>query len=459
MKAKATNEASGDSEPSQIQPRSRAWMWVLLITVAAFCVRAGMIQALGDATNFHVAEKNPRALIWEWGYEQGAISQSLANGDGFRDPFLKESGPTAWAAPLYPMLVATLLTITDGPHWSTAVALALIQALSAALTCVFLFRLGRALHSEALGLLAAAAWALHPMGAYLPVALVWDSTFVALGITWFLANLAEAGRHPSTRTAAWLGVRFGAVLLVNPAPLALVPMIVCYLALQKPLGASIQRAVRPLAAFALAAAVVTAPWTIRNALVLGSPNIRTNLGVELFVGNNDGATGPFNGQVHPAYNADEFARYVELGEVAYSADCRDRAIAWARANPDRFASLTAERFQRFWIGPDPRAKVYLGMGTEHKRDWQGWIKYVSHALAGLLGVLGCLLWRSPVSGSAWIPRGTLLLFPAVYYLTHVFERYRFPIEPIVTLAAAALLLRLLPVRLKRAVTVALSSKP
>ncbi|MFT6833112.1 MAG: hypothetical protein ACJAZN_003293, partial [Planctomycetota bacterium] len=144
---------------------------------------------------------------------------------------------------------------------------------------------------------------------------------------------------------------------------------------------------------------------------------------------------------------------------AYSADCRDRAIAWARANPDRFASLTAERFQRFWIGPDPRAKVYLGMGTEHKRDWQGWIKYVSHALAGLLGVLGCLLWRSPVSGSAWIPRGTLLLFPAVYYLTHVFERYRFPIEPIVTLAAAALLLRLLPVRLKQAVTVALSSKP
>lgn len=424
------------------------WLRVLLITLAAFAIRAAMIEVVGDATNFRVAEKNPRALIWEWGYEQGAISQSVADGDGFRDPFLKESGPTAWAAPLYPMLVAALLRVTDGPQWSTAVALALIQALSAALTCVFLFRLGRALHSDGLGYLAALAWALHPMAAYLPVALVWDSTFVALGLTWFLAHLAEAGKRLDqgplpARTGAALGLRFGLLALVNPAPLALVPVIVGYLALRRPLAQSIRGAVTPLAAFALTAAAVTAPWTVRNAVVLGSPNIRTNLGVEFFVGNNDDATGPFNGHLHPAYNADEFARYVELGEVAYSAECRDRALAWARENPARFARLTLERFQRFWVGPDPRAKVYLGMGNEHQRDWQGWVKYASHALAGLLGILGCLFWRSPVQGSSWIPRGTLLLFPAVYYLTHVFERYRFPIEPIVTLAAAAFILRVI----------------
>ncbi|WP_145194700.1 hypothetical protein [Planctomycetes bacterium Poly30] len=436
------------TEGAATMKKDRSWIWLAVITLVALVIRTGMIELVGDATNFRVAEKNPRPLIWEWGYEQGAISQSLADGDGFRDPFLKESGPTAWAAPLYPMLVATLLRITDGPSWSTAVALALIQALSAALTCVFLFRLGRVLHSEALGLLAAAAWALHPMAAYLPVALVWDSTFVALGITWFLANLAESvcerGLEPiSARTGAGLGLRFGLVLLVNPAPLALVPMIAAFVALRQTSMDCVRRALPALGGFALAAAAITAPWTVRNALVLGSPNIRTNLGVEFMVGNNDDATGPFNGHLHPAYNADEFARYVELGEVAYSAECRDRAMDWARRNPARFAGLTLERFQRFWIGPDPRAKVYLGMGNEQKRDWQGWIKYASHALAGVLGILGCLLWKSPVRGSAWIPRGTLLLFPAVYYLTHVFERYRFPIEPIVTLAAAALVLRIM----------------
>ena len=397
-----------------------------------------MIQVVGDSTNFRVAEKNPRALIWEWGYEQAAISESVAQGDGFSDPFHKESGPTAWAAPAYPLLVAALLRATDGPTWDTALILGLLQALTAALTCVFLFRLGRALHSETLGLLAAAAWALHPMAAYLPVALVWDSTFVALGLAWFLANLAEAGSEPSASTSAKLGARFGAVLLVNPAPLALVPIVIVCIGLRRPLAG----ALKPLAAFALTAAVVTSPWTIRNAVVLGSPNIRTNLGVEFFVGNNDGATGPFNGKLHPAYNADEFAQYLELGEVAYSAHCRARAVNWAREHPAQFQKLTLERIQRFWVGPNPRAKIFLGMGNQHTRDWQGWIKYASHALAGVLGLLGCLFWKSPVRGSAWIPRGTLLLFPAVYYLTHVFERYRFPIEPVVTLAAAALVLRL-----------------
>ncbi len=437
--------ASTNREGATASSSRRTWFWVIAITLAAFFVRAGMIELVGDATNFRVAEKNPRALVWEWGYEQAAISESIAQGDGFSDPFHKESGPTAWAAPAYPLLVAALMRITDGPNWTTALTLGLIQALSAALTCVFLFRLGRALHSETLGLLAAVAWALHPMAAYLPVALVWDSTFVALGLTWFLANLAEAGRQPSVATGVKLGARFGALLLVNPAPLALVPLVGLYLGLGRPL----LKAAKPLAAFALTAAVITAPWTIRNAVVLGSPNIRTNLGVEFFVGNNDGATGPFNGQLHPAYNAAEFARYVELGEVAYSSHCRDRAVEWARSHPAEFRRLTLERIQRFWVGPDPRAKVYLGMGSEHQRDWQGWIKYASHALAGVLGILGCLFWKSPVRGSAWIPRGTLLLFPAVYYLTHVFERYRFPIEPIVTLAAAALVLRVAALAFKR----------
>ena len=31
--------------------------------------------------------------------------------------------------------------------------------------------------------------------------------------------------------------------------------------------------------------------------------------------------------------------------------------------------------------------------------------------------------------------GTLALFPIPYYLTHISERYRYPIEPIVLLAA------------------------
>ena len=33
----------------------------------------------------------------------------------------------------------------------------------------------------------------------------------------------------------------------------------------------------------------------------------------------------------------------------------------------------------------------------------------------------------------------MLLFPLIYYLTHVFERYRFPIEPVVVLLSVVAL--------------------
>lgn len=415
----------------------RAWIVVLLICVGALGLRLGAIAAVGDATGFRTAEKGQRALIWDWGYEQASISESVSEGEGFSDPFHRGTGATGWAAPAYPILVAGLLELTDGPNWSTALWLAILQGLASAATCALLFRLGRALHSERLGYAAAILWALHPMAAYLPIALVWDSTFVALGLTWFLANLAERGDDADVRSSAGLGARFGALLLVNPAPLSLVPLVAWIVGR----GRALPEAAKNFGAFMSLTLAVTSPWTIRNALVLGSPNIRTNLGVEFFVGNNDEATGPFNGYLHPAYNDEEFARYVELGEVDYAKDCMGRAFDWATANPGDFALLTFERAQRFWVGPRPWEPVFLGMGNRHDRDWMGWVKWLAHALAGVCAVLGA--WRfSGRASAAWIVRGTLVLFPILYYVTHVFERYRFPIEPIVTLAAAAFVLSL-----------------
>ena len=116
-------------EASPAGSSRRTWLWVVLITLAALLIRGGMIELVGDATNFRVAEKNPRALTWEWGYEQAAVSESVALGRGFSDPFHRPSGPTAWAAPAYPLLVAALLRITDGPSWSTALTLGLILSL------------------------------------------------------------------------------------------------------------------------------------------------------------------------------------------------------------------------------------------------------------------------------------------------------------------------------------------
>jgi hypothetical protein len=415
----------------------RVWLVVLL----AFGVRLAMLVFVGDATGFREAMHTTRGVAWDWGYEQGAIAQALAAGRGFADPFLRGSGPTGWATPLFPLLVAGLLKVFGGVVYPTAVALAVLQALAAALVPWWLWRLGRATHSVAVGWLAALLFALHPIAVYLPVTLVWDSTFVALGVTWFLARVAEEGPRAPAMVVMRLGAMLGLVALVNPAPLAFVPAALWYW-LRPRDGAARARAG---AAFLAGLTLVAGPWALRNLVVLGSPNLRTNLGVELFVGNNDDARGSFNGRIHPAYDAAEYTRYLALGEVAYAADAGARARAWMRANPGRFARLTVERVQRFWVGPDPFAAQVLGSGERSQRDWQGWIEWLCHAFIGVCGLVGAATFRAR-DGAATLVRGALLLFPLVYYVTHVFERYRFPIEPVLVLAASVLLVRVLPAR-------------
>jgi hypothetical protein len=60
----------------------------------------------------------------------------------------------------------------------------------------------------------------------------------------------------------------------------------------------------------------------------------------------------------------------------------------------------------------------------------------------MLGLLGtAVLARERKSPEVWLVVGALALFPLAYYLIHALERYRFPIEPLLLLAAAWLLLR------------------
>ncbi|MCP3916519.1 MAG: hypothetical protein GY711_13255 [bacterium] len=411
----------GDSaQPARRSP----WLAGSLVLAVAFAARLAALVVLDDPCGIEGKETS-----WDWGYEQAAIGQALARGEGFSDAFAKGTGSTGWSAPTFPALLALLIAIFDEIGRPLATALAVIQALVSAATCLALLALGRALLGPRLGLLSAWAWALHPGAIYYSVSLPWDSTFAACGITWFLAALAGRGSAVGAGGAARLGVGFGALLLVNPAPIALLPGVLVYWVR----GQGLAAACRTAAAFGAAALIVASPWMARNALVLGSPGIRTNLGVELMVGNNDTAEGQFNGAVHPAYNAQELARYSALGEHAYAAECSARFRAWARANPGRFIELCGVRCARFWFGRSPFQGIPLGDGSRRARDWMGWIKWSLHAAIGLLALAGALLIRGgrPEVG---LVRSVLVLFPLVYFVTHVFERYRLPIEPVMVLA-------------------------
>lgn len=374
------------------------------------------------------------ARAWEWGWEAGALADSLVRGGGFADPFGAGTGPSGWLTPPYPWLVAGLMKLFGGVSAATAAALLGLQALASAATCALLLPLGARLGAPRVGRIAGWLLALHPTAVWYASALVWDTSFMGLGLVAFLLLLLREGPCPAPRRAAGVGAAFGALLLLNPTPIGILPAVLLYM------GAGPRRALAARwGAFGAAALALLAPWMARNARVLGTPALRTNLGVELLVGNNDQADGRPQMRYHPA-DPRNTPRYQELGEVAFAREARDRALAWIGANPTRFARLCLDRVGFFWLGQDPRRDSRTSDGHSGAQDPLAWAKWIVTLATTFGALVGLLVWRPRRRGAALV-LGVLLLFPLPYYATHVAERYRTPIDPLVVLLAAGVVAR------------------
>lgn len=160
---------------------------------------------------------------------------------------------------------------------------------------------------------------------------------------------------------------------------------------------------------ALAVVVVWAPWPIRNARVLHAfVPLTTNGGATTWAGTTDG-------QVLPAY--EWMGAHVEVGEVGF-----DR----------HFYALARERMRRdpghMVRGALGRALVYLGPF----RGRSPGLCVHRFALLAALAALGFAAVRPALvlPGLVWAAQGALLV------PTLLFDRYRFPTEWCVVVAAA-----------------------
>ena len=403
-----------------------------MLFAAALAVRLVAIFALD--TPGAAEGKTP----WKFGGESACLAASLAEGRGYGDPWAKDTGPSSWLTPVYPAFLAGLMELGGGVTRATALFLFLAQSLASAATCVLLAVLGARLGLSRAGVLAGWLLACYPIAVWNAVQTVWDTTFVAFALTAFLALLCVAGG--SLRAALAAGLAYGALLFLNPAPLAVLPAALAFLAWR---AGSAKRALLLSGAFLAVAALVCLPWCLRNQRVLGTFALRPNFGVEMRMGNHDEANGrPVPFRYHPSHVEAELALYRELGEAEYGRDNQRRALEWIREHPSRFAALSLRRMRIFWIGElptsDPRRSDELAPG----RDWNSWLKYAVYALSGALALIAPFAVKLDGSRRLLVG-GVLLLFGIPYFLTHVSERYRFPIDPLILLVDAALLLELL----------------
>jgi 4-amino-4-deoxy-L-arabinose transferase-like glycosyltransferase len=171
--------------------------------------------------------------------------------------------------PLYPALLAAALWLGGRDPWSDPRGLdaaRLAQVALSALGTWLVYRLGRELFDDRAGLAAAAIYAFEPtLVAY--TQLLWSETLLALPMAAALWSLARGVRGGRALATALAGAGFGIAALTRSVVLTLLPLVALWILA---VGVRPRRAaLRHAAALALGAALVVAPWTLRNALAYG----------------------------------------------------------------------------------------------------------------------------------------------------------------------------------------------
>jgi 4-amino-4-deoxy-L-arabinose transferase-like glycosyltransferase len=356
----------------------------------------------------------------EWlftrGVEMTLLAKSLLAGQGLSSPFGVPTGPTAFIAPAYPVLVAAVFKIFGVESRAAEFVVLTAQTALNLATIALMMHVARKLFSERAAVLAGLVWACSPPLLWLPT-IFWETSFSAC----MLMGLLALALHWTERPTRWmwplLGASCGVIALMNPA------LLLSALAITAWVWFRVRRTAgwQPWIAV-LVFVVVFSPWPVRNARVFHAfIPLRTTVGFELWMGNRPGATGYLDESVFPMYNPQELHEYVQRGELGYTAWKEELAHEYIAEHPAVFVRMTAVRAVRFWSGT----------GTQH-----GSFIFELHALATtLFGFAGVWLLRRRRT-LALLFATPMLLFPLPYYLTHAEFRYRIVIDPLMTVVAA-----------------------
>jgi hypothetical protein len=395
-------------------------LWLIL--AVALLLRVGFLY------QFQHEHPKQAVSVIPFLFESGNIAHSLAVGAGFSSPFRVNTGPTAWMPPIYPLLLAGVFRIFGPYTLASFIAATLLNIGFVTFACVPIFYAAKRIGGLRIAATAAWLWAIFPNAILIPVESMWDASLAALlvaTILWGTLALADSSR---TRDWCAYGLLWGITLMTNATLVALFPLLLAWLAYRA------YKQQRPwLAKLALSlgiAVLCCSPWTIRNYKIFHAfVPLRSGLGLQLWLGNNDSTQDIFRAERHPIYDANERAKYIELGEVAYMHEKQLQALQYMQSHPAREAHLIWRRIISFWSGGTPTPlKDFLNVDST-------WFRFVllfnlAAALGALYGIVVLIRRRRP----AWFPAAVFpLVFPWAYYLSLVLPRYRLPIDPVVLL--------------------------
>src|ERR1700676_4498601 len=364
--------------------------------------------------------------------ETGHIAYSIASGKGFSSPFQRDTGPTAWLAPVYPYLLAGIFKLFGTYTLRSFFAALSLNILFSVGTCVPIFYTGKRIAGLAVASGAAWLWALFPNAIIIPFEWIWDTSLSALLVAtllWATLELAESRR---IRDWCLYGLLWGFALLTNPAIALLFPVLLAWAAYR---NRNHERAAVWLPRPALTAAITLlccVPWTIRNYVQFHKfIPLRSNFAFELYIGNNENYDEQRRFRPGAITQDREILRYLHMGETAFMEEEKRKAIAFIVAHPRIELWLVSQRFVDFWLGTATPLAAFLQADSP-------WLYFILafNDVAPLCAFLEILVLLATKNSCAFPVIAFPVVFPLLYYVTHTSLRYRHPIDSVVLLLAS-----------------------
>jgi 4-amino-4-deoxy-L-arabinose transferase-like glycosyltransferase len=332
--------------------------------------------------------------------ERGDITAEFVDkGDDFALTFL-DSGtygfipgiPSAYTQPLYGFFLIPLYWVLDR-HW---LVIGLAQIAVAVATAWLVYEIGRRVADRRVGLVAALLTTLHPYVVWHDVHMnreILDQLLAAAAVLLALV-VAERG-------GAWLGALLGGILglmVLGNVRTVFVPLVLVAYVLWRRRGWTWE----PAVALGVAA-LVLAPWIVRNEVSVGCVAITTDARA-LWKANNEHTletlrNGGWIDDVPsipgaPITPQDAGELYRETGRVVRTDECaqmrfyRERALDFMVDRPSEKAKLAVYGAKFLWQPKVPRTEGRPGKGTllDVARDWAEPLFIVPVFLLALYGL-------------------------------------------------------------------------
>ena len=405
--------------------------WLLVIVGVAFVVRLAWVLYAARPTK---GLQDPALYLF--------FARQIAGGEGYA---LLGGEPTAYYPVGYPAVLGAVFWLIDHTPIPNdyEMAAGVLNLVLGTATVALVFDVARRLFDNRVGLVSAAVLAVFPNLVFHTAVALTETLFNFLVMAALLVLVSASWRDRAIgwRRLAVFGVLLALSAFVRPISLFFVPVL---LVVWLVAGWSWRPALRQLAIVCVAVAVVIAPWTIRNIVVMNSPVVMsTNIGDNLCMSRHAGGTGAFQLEAEclQGYEGIERPEY----EIRRNNDAIRTAIEFVVEHPLDEVRLIGWRtyytLQNDHDGLDASESYHRNQFIPER--WRSLLATLADAYFFAALVLGLLaipaFWREPRRRFFLLAMAAMAVQPLIFFGD---VRFHVPVLPFLAIGTAVTLVRL-----------------